>query len=230
MKNLNLILLLIISIFLSSCNIKDISSSGYVTDAETGEPIANAEIMLSSKDLGFAQEGDWEYTTTDEDGYYEIKLKSNHKNFGISASHYWYRFHNDLGNCDSTLNKPSFYEIVGEGNNIDFKLYGRAIFSAPFYKTSSPQSANDYLSITFYSKKDINLEIGESNCAEWGTQTYYGEGLKHYFSDDFAFGYHGGHYLRYRLEWKDGSTGQIHNKLDSLLLETGVSYTDTIFY
>ena len=207
------------------------SSSGYVTDAETGEPIANAKIVLSAKDLGFAQEGDREYTTTDENGYYEINLTSYQKNvFGISASCDWYTFHNDLGYCDSILNKPSYYEIVGEGNNIDFKLHGRARFSAPFYKTSSPQSANDYFSITFLSKNDLSLEIGESLCSDWGTQTYYGEGLKHYFKDDFAFGYYGGHYLRYRLEWRDGSTGQVHNKLDSLLLETGVKYTDTIFY
>lgn len=227
MKKLNLILLSIITIVLSSCNIKNISSSGYVTDAETGTPIANATIQLSTVGLGFAAEGDSEYTTTDEDGYYEIKLKSNHTNFALWASHRWYRFHNDLGNCDSTLNKRSYYEIVGEGNNIDFKLYGHAVFSAPFYKTSSPQTANDYLSITFLSKNDLNLEFGESRCSVWGTQTYYGEGLKHYFKE---FSYYGGHYLRYRLEWRDGSTGQVHNKLDSLFLETGVVYTDTIFY
>ena len=198
---------------------------GKVYNKITQEPIQGAEVILrdgmATNDPILPSEGGTSenVTTTDENGFYSVKLtsqKSWHAVLWVKKEAYRYELQVE-GTTQS-------YEMINEGPHvINLPLHGTAFFNSPFMKINHA-SMKDSLIVSLLDYRDLNNLLRYKE-----PKLYQGVGPFYFYDSTSAIIAEGDRYLRYKLEWtKDGIW---QSKIDSVFLPTSTAvYNDTIYY
>ena len=199
---------------------------GKVYNKNTQEPIQGAEVILrdgmATNDPILPSEGGTSenVTTTDENGFYSVKLTSQnswHAVLWVKKEAYRYEVQVE-GTTQS-------YEMINEGPHvINLPLHGTAFFNSPFVKHSGSPSDQDTMLLHLLSYENIHENLYYMKPSE-----YHGVGAFHFLASKRKVSLLGDRYLRYKIEWTNDGIWQ--SKIDSVFLPTSTEvFQDTVYY
>ena len=197
---------------------------GKVYNKITQEPIQGAEVILrdgmATNDPILPSEGGTSenVTTTDENGFYSVKLTSQnswHAVLWVKKEAYRYELQVE-GTTQS-------YKMISEGPQfVDFPLEGMAWFNPPFAKKKNEQNVVDSTRISLVSYRSFEeyLLYGK---------LHIGNGPFYILYQDAPAIVRGDKFLRYKIEWTNDGIWQ--SKIDSVFLPTSTEvFQDTLYY